>query len=307
MSDNRSIITILGIPEEFGTFLLIFSFILLVAPYLTGQDFGIFKVPSFRDSTAKQLKFWGPVCFLCSFLLFFPFIPPSRKITNNESQHGAPTTNNQPNEIPVNDNGIIAYYPFTGNANDISGKTNHGTVNGAYLTMDRHGNSNSAYGFNGQDDSIQVRHNPSLDITQQISLAAWVYPTSQKTQEIVRKGAGVYGPDAAPYSLSLAGTGEIVFSLRPYLQFAQVRKTDYPLNKWFFVVGTYDGTKMKLYVNGKLENSRPISGILQKNSSPLLIGTRLKLPADTFHGKIDELHIYNRALSEAEIITLYKE
>jgi hypothetical protein len=56
-----------------------------------------------------------------------------------------------------------------------------------------------------------------------------------------------------------------------------------------------------------LENSALISGILNQNSSPLLIGTRLNLPADTFHGNIDEVHIYDYALSEAEVTALYEE
>jgi hypothetical protein len=201
----------------------------------------------------------------------------------------------------------MAYYAFDGNANDRSGNGNHGTVNGAQLTTDRHGNIDGAYSFDGQDDSIRVPDDESLHMTEQISLVASVLPTSQKSQEIVLKGAEVNGPTAAPYSLALSGTGDVVFSLRPDLQFTQLRKTGYPLDEWFFVVGTYDGTTMKLYINGNLENSASISGILNENSSPLLIGTRLNLPADTFHGEIDELRIYDRALSEAEVAALYSE
>jgi len=212
-----------------------------------------------------------------------------------------------PTESPLPITGLTAHYPFNGGANDLSGKENHGTINGAALTSDRYGLLSSAFSFDGENDSIVIPDSSSLHITQQISIAAWVFPTAQKTQEIVRKGAGVNGPTAAPYSLALSGTGDIVFSLRPNLQFIQVRKTGYPLAVWLFLVGTYDGTTMKLYVNGNLESQTLVSGSLNENSSQLLIGTRLNLPADTFQGIIDDVRIYNRALTSEEIELLYSE
>jgi hypothetical protein len=221
-------------------------------------------------------------------------------------------TVNSDNIDTVNVNSVplvsyTAYYPFSGNANDVSGNGLNGVVNGPLLTTDRFGNANSAYSFNGVDDDITVAHNPLLDITQQITLAAWIYPTAQKTQEIVRLGAAVNGTTAAPYGLALSGTGDIVFSLRPNLVFTQARRTGYPLNTWTFVVGTYDGTNMKLYVNGVLETTIPISGLLNTTTDPLLIGTRLNLPADTFAGKLDEIQIYNTALTAAQINVLYNQ
>jgi len=172
------------------------------------------------------------------------------------------------------------------------------------LTTDRFENANSAYSFDGVDDDIKAAHNSLLNITEQISLAAWIFPTAQKTQIIIRKGAEVASP---PYILSLSGTGDIVFSLSPNSQFTQARKTGYTLNEWTFVVGTYDGTTMKLYVNGHLETSVSISGSLTTNSSPLQIGTRLNLAADTFSGKLDDLRVFSSALSETEIQSLFNE
>jgi len=72
--------------------------------------------------------------------------------------------------------GLVAYYPFNGNANDESGNGNDGTVTGAALTADRFGNPNSAYSFDGINDIIEVSHSSSLNITSAISLCAWVYP-----------------------------------------------------------------------------------------------------------------------------------
>ena len=197
---------------------------------------------------------------------------------------------------------IEASYSFTGNADDESGNGNDGTVDGPTLTTDRSGNEDSAYSFDGLDDKIEVPDSPSLDITEQISVAAWVLASSQKTQEIVRKGTDVNGPAAAPYGLSLSATGDIIFALRPDLDFTQVRRSGYPLDEWFSIVGTYDGTTMRLYVNGQLESTEAITGTLNENDLPLLIGTRLGLASDTFDGKIDDVRIYSRVLSEEEII-----
>jgi len=197
---------------------------------------------------------------------------------------------------------LEASYSFTGNADDESGNDNDGTVDGPTLTTDRNGNEDSAYSFDGLDDKIEVPDSPSLDITGQISVAAWVLASSQKTQDIVRKGANVNGETAAPYGLALSATGDIVFSLRPNLVRTQVRQSGYLLDQWFSIVGTYDGTTMRLYVNGRLENTAPITGTLNENDLPLLIGTRLGLPSDTFDGKIDDVRIYSRVLSEEEII-----
>ncbi len=198
---------------------------------------------------------------------------------------------------------LVAYYTFNGNANDESGNANHGTLYGATLTTDRLGNSNSAYTFDGTDDYIEAQDSATLDLTTDMTLAAWIYPTETKTQVIIRKSSSITPPP--PYGLALSETGDTIFNLSPTGQFTQLRKTGYELNKWSFIVGTYDGTTMKLYVNGNLEETLSTSGSLNQNDGPLLIGTRLHLPADTFKGKLDDIRIYNRALSESEIEALY--
>ena len=86
--------------------------------------------------------------------------------------------NSQPvcnlNELPFNlQNGLVAYYPFCGNANDQSVNLNNGNVNGATLTFDRFGNSNSAYKFDGNDDYIAVPYSSSLAISNTYSVSVW--------------------------------------------------------------------------------------------------------------------------------------
>jgi hypothetical protein len=198
--------------------------------------------------------------------------------------------------------GLVAYYPFNGNANDESGNGLNGTPVGAALANDRHGNANSAYSFNGEDDEITVQSNSLLDITGPISLAAWIYPLEQKTQHIVRRSAAAIGP----YGLSTSDTGDIIFELSFSGVLQQVRKSGYTLNAWSLIVGTWDGSAMRLYVNGALVASQSRSGTIDtRPNDTFLIGTRLMLPADTFNGKLDEIRIYDRALSSSEIVGLY--
>ncbi|MGB2764155.1 MAG: LamG-like jellyroll fold domain-containing protein, partial [Candidatus Aminicenantaceae bacterium] len=207
--------------------------------------------------------------------------------------------------VTISSPNLVAYYPFIGNANDEGGNGLNGTVSGAALTTDRFGNADRAYSFDGQDDAITVADNSLLDINEQISLVAWIYPTQTKTQHIIRRSARITPP--VPYGLSLSETNDIIFTLSPGGSFTQVRKTGYDLNKWSFIVGTYDGTTMKLYVNGTEVNLLSVSGFLNEDDAPLLIGTRLQLPADTFKGKLDDIRIYSRAFSTSEIDALYTQ
>ena len=76
-------------------------------------------------------------------------------------------------QVPTN--GLVAYYPFNGNANDATGNGNNGTVNGATLTSDRFGNSNSAYDFNGVDNHISINDTLCNFGTGEFTLSSWLY------------------------------------------------------------------------------------------------------------------------------------
>ena len=71
-------------------------------------------------------------------------------------------------------NGLVAWYPFDGNASDMSGNGNHGTVNGATLSTDRHGHADKAYSFDGMNDYIGITANSSLNIVAAGSLSFWM-------------------------------------------------------------------------------------------------------------------------------------
>ncbi|MBF0111389.1 MAG: hypothetical protein HQK74_01480, partial [Desulfamplus sp.] len=75
-------------------------------------------------------------------------------------------------QADLND-GLVAYYPFNGNANDESGKGHHGTVTGATLTADRNGKANSAYSFDGVDDVIKTS-SVNWDLSSKATVCAWI-------------------------------------------------------------------------------------------------------------------------------------
>ncbi len=76
-------------------------------------------------------------------------------------------------------------------------------------------------------------------------------------------------------------------------------------NNWIFLAGTYDGQSMKIYTNGVLSGQAAFSGIIATNNEPLGIGKNLDDDSDYFNGSIDDVRIYNRALSQDEISRIY--
>jgi hypothetical protein len=93
LEERASIIKLLGLPETFAVVLLTFSFILALAPYFSGADFGLFKIPQFTDSARKKLKIIGPIIFLVLVILFVPVIP-QHVFTNSNKTNRSNNDNN---------------------------------------------------------------------------------------------------------------------------------------------------------------------------------------------------------------------
>jgi hypothetical protein len=164
-----------------------------------------------------------------------------------------------PSYIPTN--GLVGYWPFNGNANDASGNGNNGVVNGATLTSDRNGNSNSAYSFNGVNDFVEVNHSASLAFSTGVTFSSWLnIPDSS----LNTTGLCVRQPIGKQVSTSVSGIGfETTDAIAPkftpqfYIQGGVQYEDNNPLtiNNWFHLVGTYDGSILKLYKNGLLIGS----------------------------------------------------
>jgi hypothetical protein len=217
--------------------------------------------------------------------------------------------------------GLVAYYPFYGNANDESGNGNHGILKpsqeaGPILCQDRFGNLDSAYLFNEGNDHI-VANNIDLSL---ITVSVWInlekdYPGEYWGGTIISEDDASPNRNWILYThwkegiLYLAWTfslnGSDIIQIKAIV--GTTSNTDF-LYSWHHVVGTYDGSSGRLYCDGILMATQEgLSGGLFNNYQPLQIGARTYFAPSHFIGKIDEIRIYDRVLSEDEIQKLYNQ
>ncbi len=213
--------------------------------------------------------------------------------------------------------GLVAYYPFSGNANDVTVSAHHLMVTGATLTTDRFGNANSAYAFNGSSDNMNADANGLPDSNSARTLSAWFnaasFPGSLYSFAVLGYGDRNQ-PCNSLYGLLLwnvtsstplqVGTWKACFGNAPDTRIAQ----PYLLNTWYHLAATYDGAGNEaIYLNGVLVGSNSIAPMNTNTSEGVLrVGSAMATVANSwFNGQIDDIAIYNRALSACEIYSLY--
>ncbi|MBI4648575.1 MAG: LamG domain-containing protein [Bacteroidia bacterium] len=206
------------------------------------------------------------------------------------------------------DSGLVVKYYFNGNANDESGNDHNGTVYGAALVPDRLGNSNQAYTFDGSNDYIEAANSSSLDLKPgSFTLSAWCkYTANNPDNAIVSKhywgqGNGDYILESFENKLTffLQQTDTITFTGRV--------KTDETYNDglWHLIIGVYNDSTQYLYVDGVLKKTK--SNVVYEDTNDANIRIGSVTGGAFFNGSIDDIRIYNRALSQIEITALYKE
>lgn len=211
-------------------------------------------------------------------------------------------------EIPVID-GLVGYYPLNGNANDYSGSGYNGTVNGATLSTDRFGNPNSCYSFDGVNDYINLNRD-LLTYPENFTLSIWIYNDTSMTENYARYWYAGYDSNAGGIGFSLyrglAGLSEkVTFAIKsandnPYY-IANIICTNLA---WTFLTITKNGTEVKVYRNGEYFNVviLDISEYRRSGISTYIGGVAT---SSSFKGKIDDVRIYDRALTEKEIALLF--
>jgi len=221
----------------------------------------------------------------------------------------------------TSDESLIAYYPFNGNANDESGNGNHGTVYGATLTTDRLGNTDSAYEFDGQASYIEVPDSSSLDITGPITISAYIKAdfdqyfrvglVTKKSEYHPCPGYQLFLSDMNDNGVNYARFGLVYIDPEAPNGDAEIyvgSNTALNDNQWHHIATTYDGSNVKMYIEGRLEDVTLFDGLCGENDEPLFIGLYPYAYSDghgnlpnILKGCIDEVRIYNRALSTSEI------
>ena len=220
-----------------------------------------------------------------------------------------------PNYVPTN--GLVGWWPFNGNANDESGNGNNGIVNGATLTTDRNGNINSAYSFDG-NSNISL-NNVSLSNVIKYSYTGWF----KKASTTINQGANIISmsnPCNGPGGLrvGIGGNNQFCFgaefqSCSSVWQYSQ--NQNYSDNTWHFFAAVYDGnigqiqsSELILYIDGVLIPQTPFT---QGNTGNVIAPiNNLGIIAligglDGIIRDIDDIGIWNRALTDCEIQNLY--
>jgi len=195
--------------------------------------------------------------------------------------------------------GLVAAYGFeegTGSTvADFSGNGNTGTISGATWTAT--GRFGNALAFNGASAMVTVSDSPSLDLTGGMTLEAWVYPAAVNGwRDVIYRAKDIYYvAGSSPQGQAPATSG--TFSSGPVYG-----TTALPLNTWTHLASTYDRATLRLYVNGVQVASQAQTQPISTSALPLSIGGDT-VYGQYFAGQIDEVRVYNRALSAGEIQT----
>ena len=216
-----------------------------------------------------------------------------------------------PGYVPTTN--LVGYYPFTGNSNDATTFSNHGVVFGATLTSDRFNSQNSAYDFNGSNNYIEIPSASQNNLTSPFTVSVWFLSSLWSFNAPINEHAviskvvdGFWG--GGGFELYTNGNSGINFGATISGNNINLVKTGYSISNWYHCVTTYNGTKLKMFINGVAIDSSNVSNSIGINNLPIRIGRRAGAGNFNcwFNGKIDDIGIWNRALTQQEITILYQ-
>ncbi|HEY3000540.1 MAG TPA: LamG-like jellyroll fold domain-containing protein, partial [Acidimicrobiales bacterium] len=213
----------------------------------------------------------------------------------------APVTVTVANAPPTAPPGRVASFGFdegTGTAaGDRSGTGNGGTVSGATWTSA--GRRGGALAFDGVNDLVTVADAPSLDLTSGMTVDAWVRPTRVSDwSTVVLKERGTNGLAYGLYAANDQTRAAGYVNIGGDKVAAGTAAT--PTNAWTHLAVTYDGANLRLYVNGAVVRTVAVTGPIATSANALRIGGN-NVWGEWFAGTIDEVNVYNRALTAAEV------
>lgn len=221
---------------------------------------------------------------------------------------------------PIPTTGLVAYYPFNGNANDESGNLHNGTIQGATLSTDRNGNLNKAYSFDGVNDYISVAHNNALNLIGNFTISVWYKSDGCLTpcgtyHTIINKRDESVAGDNWPWGVSISyitGTGnefQKIFASRrnnSNLDY-QVSESEIQLNTWQHAVIVVKDNVQSIYIDSELDGTYTYVQGQPASTENMIIGWNLRPDLEQFKGLIDDIRLYNRALTTEEILALFEE
>jgi chitodextrinase len=201
--------------------------------------------------------------------------------------------------------GKVASYSFSNNAKDATSFGNNGTTKDVKTATDRFGYGASAYVFNGTTSEVTASNSAQLnsDFT---SVSFWVKPNTLPVSGEVYLLS--FGGWQQRFKISLPGHGKVVWTTNALTCCSDLDAgggNELVPGTWTHVVVTHDGTEDKIFINGAMVNSKSSAGALKSTTYPLGIGYNAVDGGNWFDGTLDEVDVYNYALSNAEVADLY--
>jgi hypothetical protein len=206
-----------------------------------------------------------------------------------------------PNYVPTD--GLVGWWPFNGNANDESGNGNDGMVNGAILTTDRFSNINNAYSFDGVNDLITIVTSTHPTGNVDITYSLWIYSLNNS----VNKSLLNVGDNGITNKRSAIGN-EITGGISYIAQANDIASSYFsPLNQWHNIIVTKAGESVNFFLDGMLFNFGTITSGQNITNTRIVFGSNGTNwgGGEFFSGKLDDIGIWNRALTQQEISNLY--
>jgi len=202
---------------------------------------------------------------------------------------------------------LVAHYEFEGSAKDSTG-TNHGTLNGnpTYAA----GVFGQAISLDGDGDYVNCGNESSFNLTNQITVAAWIKVNEfdNKYQTIISKGDNSWRlarvADANNVEFACNGTAATRWTGKGEVPWAVLGTTSVNDGKWHHIAGVFDGTRLQLYIDGVLQAAKAAAKSIDISESDVCIGANAQAPGREWNGLIDDVCIYNYALSQPEILAI---
>ena len=206
---------------------------------------------------------------------------------------------------------LIAEYKFSGNANDTSGNGHNGFITAATLTTDRFGSTDSAYAFNGTDAYIEVLDSDDLRLNNtDFSFRAWVLEIERNIsfQDAIITKRGTGNENGWFFSITGSagpgGGGNAYYQASGGVDPSALSTSNVTLNIWHHIALTYNSASedLRFFIDGIFDSST--ATLPTPNSSTeanLFIGRDSSGQRYFFHGKLDDIGIYNNVLSDSEI------
>jgi len=197
---------------------------------------------------------------------------------------------------------LVGYWNFDEGSGtvavDSSGYGNDGTINGTPGWVA--GQLGGALDFDGSTDYVEIPHSDSLSITEQITIAAWTNMRTNASGEMSIVSKGGWAANNLPYELTETAGSEIFWQFYDNEGRDSCSPDSPSVDEWHHIAGTYDGTIFKCYIDGELADEWDYTGTMPENTASVTIGRR-STGGTWFNGMIDEVMIYDHALSEDEI------